>query len=369
MYALFLFNYYNNNMKLGFFTRPLHPLNKDWQKCLIEDREAILLADELGFSEAYVGEHLSDKAENITSCVAFIASLAYQTKNIRLGTGTVNIPNLHPVHIAGQIAMIDHMLNGRFNFGISPGGLISDAELFGNLNNDRSEMFLEGINTVLEIWAREAPYNIRGKYWNVTTQNTIISEIGQGYMTKPFQKPHPPIVVTAVAPYSKGITEAAARGWKPISADIIMPNWVKTHWYKYAEGCDRSNLDANPDDWRIAKTVFVADNLEKAKEYALGPRSPYVFYFKQLFKKFVALGKLDLFKKSIDQPDSEVTLEQVCKDLIIWGTPDKVIDELSKFREDVGNFGTLMYAGVDWLDPKLARKSMILTAEKVNPFL
>ena len=66
MYAFFLFNYYNNNMKLGFFTRPLHPLNKDWQKCLIEDREAILLADELGFSEAYVGEHLSDKAENIT---------------------------------------------------------------------------------------------------------------------------------------------------------------------------------------------------------------------------------------------------------------------------------------------------------------
>ena len=119
-------------MKLGFFTRPLHPLNKDWQTCLKEDREAIILADELGYSEAYVGEHLSDKAENITSCIAFIASLAYETKNIRLGTGTVNIPNLHPVHIAGQVAMIDHMLNGRFNFGISPGGLISDAELFGN---------------------------------------------------------------------------------------------------------------------------------------------------------------------------------------------------------------------------------------------
>ena len=80
-------------MKLGFFTRPLHPINKDWQTCLKEDREAIILADELGFSEAYVGEHLSDKAENITSCVAFIASLAYETQNIRLGTGTVNIPN------------------------------------------------------------------------------------------------------------------------------------------------------------------------------------------------------------------------------------------------------------------------------------
>ena len=111
-------------MKLGFFTRPLHPLGKNWQTCLNEDREAIILADKLGYCEAYVGEHLSDKAENITSCIAFIASLAYETNNIRLGTGTVNIPNLHPVHIAGQVAMIDNMLNGRFNFGISPGGLI-----------------------------------------------------------------------------------------------------------------------------------------------------------------------------------------------------------------------------------------------------
>ena len=81
-------------MKLGFFTRPLHPLDKNWQTCLNEDREAIILADELGYSEAYVGEHLSDKAENITSCIAFIASLAYETKNIRLGTGTVNVPCL-----------------------------------------------------------------------------------------------------------------------------------------------------------------------------------------------------------------------------------------------------------------------------------
>ena len=356
-------------MKLGFFTRPLHPLNKDWQTCLKEDREAIILADELGFSEAYVGEHLSDKAENITSCVAFIASLAYETQNIRLGTGTVNIPNLHPVHIAGQVAMIDHMLNGRFNFGISPGGLISDAELFGNLEKDRSAMFLEGINTILEIWSKEAPYDIKGKYWDVSTENTIISEIGQGYMTKPLQKPHPPIIVTAVAPYSKGITEAAARGWKPISADIIMPNWVKTHWDKYKEGCEKSNLDIKTEDWRIAKTVFVADDLNTAKEYALGPSSPYVFYFKQLFKKFVALGKLDLFKTSIDQPDEEITLEKVCEKLIIWGTPEKVVDDLSAFKDQVGEYGMLMYAGVDWLDPAIAKKSMTLMAEKVNPYL
>ena len=64
-------------------------------------------------------------------------------------------------------------------------------------------------------------------------------EIGQGFLPKPLQKPHPPIVVTAVAPFSKGVTEAAARGWDPISANFLMPQWVKSHWPKYVEGCER----------------------------------------------------------------------------------------------------------------------------------
>ena len=136
-------------MKLGFFTMPIHPVDKDWRLSLKEDREAFLLADELGFTEAYVGEHVTDKAENITSCIAFIAWLAAATKQIKLGTGTVNMPNTHPAAVAASIAMLDHMLDGRLIFGISPGGLLSDAEVFGNLDADRNAMFLEAINQVL----------------------------------------------------------------------------------------------------------------------------------------------------------------------------------------------------------------------------
>ena len=130
-------------MEIGFFTMPIHPLDKDYRKTLAEDREAFLLADEIGFSEAYCGEHYTDAAENITSSTVFIASLAAATKNIRLGTGTVNLPNSHPAAVAGQIAMLDHMLDGRLNFGISPGGLASDAEVFGNLEKNWNEMFVE----------------------------------------------------------------------------------------------------------------------------------------------------------------------------------------------------------------------------------
>ena len=354
-------------MEIGFFTMPIHPVDKDWRVSLKEDREAFLLADELGFSEAYVGEHVTDAAENITSCAMFVASLAAATKQIRLGTGTVNLPNSHPAHVAGQVAMLDHMLDGRFNFGISPGGLASDAEVFGTLDSNRNEMFLEGIDTVLKIWESEAPYNIEGKYWKVTTQRTSLTDIGQGIMAKPLQKPHPPIVVTAVAPFSKGVTEAAARGWEPISANFLMPQWVKSHWPKYVEGCERVGRPADPANWRVAKSVFVADDLATAKEYALGPDSPYVFYYNQLLTKMRKHNRVELFKTYREQPDDEVTLEDVCNKLIIWGTPDKVTDEILAFQNEVGEFGTLLYAGKDWASPELARRSMVLAAEKVMP--
>lgn len=354
-------------MDLGFFTMPIHPLGKDWRNSLAEDREAFLLADELGFTEAYVGEHVTDEAEQITSCTMFLASLADAVKNMRLGTGTVNMPNTHPATVAAQVAMLDHMLDGRFNFGISPGGLASDAEVFGNLDADRGEMFLECINTVLKIWESEPPYNIEGKYWTVSTEKTSMTEIGQGILPKPLQRPHPPIVVTAVAPFSKGVTEAAARGWDPISANFLMPQWVASHWPKYVEGCERVGRPADPANWRVARSVFVADDLETAKRYATDPDSPYRFYYSQLFTKLVKHGRANLFKEYRDQPDDEVTLDHVCERLIIWGTPDKVADELLAFREETGDFGTLLYAGKDWADPELARRSMVLLAEQVAP--
>jgi alkanesulfonate monooxygenase SsuD/methylene tetrahydromethanopterin reductase-like flavin-dependent oxidoreductase (luciferase family) len=354
-------------MKIGFFTMPIHPLDKDWRKSLAEDREAFILADELGFNEGYVGEHVTDSAENITSSAMFVASLASATKQIRLGTGTVNMPNSHPATIAAQAAMLDHMLDGRFNFGISPGGLASDAEVFGNLDNDRNAMFLESINMVLEIWKREAPYNIEGKFWKVSTERTSMTEIGQGIMPKPLQRPHPPIVVTSVAPFSKGVTEAAARGWDPISANFLLPQWVASHWPKYAEGCERAGRKADPANWRVAKSVLVCDDLDTARRYATDPDSPYRFYYNQLLTKMRKHNRLELFKTHRDQPDDEVTLDGVCEKLIIWGTPDKVTDEILAFRDTVGDFGTLLYAGKDWADPALARRSMVLAAEKVIP--
>lgn len=356
-------------MKLSFFTMPVHPPGKPVAQSLREDREAFLLADRLGFAEAYCGEHTTDQAEIVTSTVAFLASLAYETKTIRLGTGTVNLPNSHPARVAAEVAMLDHMLEGRLNFGISPGGLLSDAEIFGNLDGDRNAMFVEAIDTVLKLWQGEPPYDIEGNFWNVTTRRTMLPAIGQGIVMKPFQRPHPPIIGTAVAPHSKGVAELAARGWDPLSANFLLPQWVATHWTKYVEGCRRAGRSADGANWRVARSIFVADDRETARRYARDPDSPYMFYFSQLLTKMKRGGRSNLFKEDPGMPDEALTIDYVADRLITHGTADEVVDKLLALDGVFGPSRHIVYAGHDWKDPALARRSMVLMAEKVLPAL
>src|SRR2546428_12338446 len=101
-------------MNRGIFRRPLHPPQRQPAETYAEDREAVLLADRLGYCEALVGEHVTDLAENVTSCLMFLASLAHDTKNIVLGSGPINMPNTHPAHVAAPVAMVHHLPEGRF---------------------------------------------------------------------------------------------------------------------------------------------------------------------------------------------------------------------------------------------------------------
>ena len=252
---------------------PMHPPGRDYTQTLKEDREAILLADALGYSEAYIGEHISDRCETIPSCLSFIASLAHDTRTIRLGSGTVNLPNRHPAEVAAHVAMVDHMLEGRFIFGIGPGGLRSDMEVMGNLDSDRNAMFLESIDQILALWAGEPPYDIAGKFWDISTRRTLLADTGQGVFLKPYQQPHPPIVVTAITPGSKGLAGACARGWAPISANFLQPNLVSTHWPCIAAGYTQGGHRADPGHWRVAKSVFVADDDAAAERYVREARS------------------------------------------------------------------------------------------------
>ncbi len=357
-------------MRLGYFTMPLHPLHRHPAQTLDEDREAIILADQLGFHDAFVGEHLTDKAENVTNSMIFLATLIHATKRVKLASGTTNLSHMHPTVIAAQAAMFDHLAKGRFIFGISPGSLSSDAESLGILHEDKTKMFAEAIDVILEIWKRDVPYDIDlpDNRFKVTTRNTAVPEIGKGIMQKPYQQPYPEIVGTVVAPFSKGVIAMGRRDFHPLSANFLRAEWLPSHWANYSEGKQQVGQVANPADWRVARTIFVADDAETARHYAIDRAdSPYRFYWSQLRTKMFLGKRQVIFKRQPEEDDAAITLERVMDDLVIYGTVDQVVEKILALRKTAGNFGELVYAGMDWVDARLARRSLELMATEVMP--
>jgi alkanesulfonate monooxygenase SsuD/methylene tetrahydromethanopterin reductase-like flavin-dependent oxidoreductase (luciferase family) len=357
-------------MRLGYFTMPVHPMHRNWAETLKEDREAIILADKLGFYDAFMGEHLTDACENITNSMMFNASLIHDTKRIKLATGTTNLSHMHPVLVAQQAAMFDHMSEGRFIFGVSPGALTSDAEALGILEQDRNKMFAEAIDVILAIWERDPPYDIDlpDNRYKVSTARTQALTIGVGYMGKPYQKPRPEIVGTVVAPYSPGVVLMGKRDFHPLSANFLLSKHLKSHWENYCKGRAEVGAEAKVTDWRVARTICVLDDDKTAERYGrTDPNSPYTFYWSQMWAKMKRGKRLYVFKKHKDQPDDEITLDYVLDHCMIHGSVNHVVDQVLALREEIGDFGELVYAGMDWVDPALAKRSMQLMAEEVMP--
>jgi alkanesulfonate monooxygenase SsuD/methylene tetrahydromethanopterin reductase-like flavin-dependent oxidoreductase (luciferase family) len=357
-------------VKLGYFTMPVHPLGRDWHKTLQEDREAIILADELGYHDAFVGEHLTDACENITSSMLFLATLAPVTKRIKLASGTSNLSQSHPVLIAAWAAMLDNLCGGRFVFGVSPGALACDAEVLGILGEDRNKIFAEAIDVILEIWRRDPPYDIDlpGNRFKVSTAKNGNLPVGIGYLSKPFQKPHPEIVGTVLAPFSQGVIAMGERDFHPLSGNFLVSKWLRSHWDNYCKGKANVGVTPRPDEWRIARAVFVADDDKVAERYGRNdPKSPYAFYHSQFLTKLTRSGRLSVFKEEKDQADATITHDYLMDRLVIQGSVNKVVDQILALREIAGPFGELVYAGMDWVDPALAKRSMQLMAEEVIP--
>ena len=242
--------------------------------------------------------------------------------------------------------------------------------MLGQLEADRGKLFAECIDVILEIWTREPPYaiDLPDNRFKVSTEKTQFLELGLGYLAKPLQKPYPEIVGTVVAPFSPGVVLMGKRDFHPISANFLQAKWAKTHWENYVKGKESVGAVAKREDWRVARTIFVADDDAVAKSYGGDDaNSPYRFYYNQIRSKFQRLGRLGVFKMDKDQPDEEITNDYVLDSLVIKGSVNSVVDQILAMREQIGDFGELVYAGLDWVDPKLAKRSMELMATEVMP--
>jgi alkanesulfonate monooxygenase SsuD/methylene tetrahydromethanopterin reductase-like flavin-dependent oxidoreductase (luciferase family) len=356
-------------VKLGMFMMPFHPHDRDYGAVLAEDQEAIVLADRLGFTEAFVGEHFSSLSEPITSPLIFLATLVPRTERIIFGTGVLNLPQMHPAAVAGYAAMFDHLCRGRFIMGIGPGGLVSDFELFDVAQAElRPQMMLESIDAILRLWREDPPYDIAGQFWKISLASHVYPQFGVGRIPRPCQRPHPPIALSLLTPNSTSARTAGERGWIPVSGQFFHRRYLRGHWEKYAEGCEAVGRRPDPDVWRVSRSVLVTETESEATDYLADPASGLTYYYDWFLFSFSRLRKaLFMVKGQLEMPDEDVTVDTIKRALIIAGSPRQVLDQLVSLRDETGHFGTLLMGGHDWDQPRLWRRSMELLATEVMP--
>jgi alkanesulfonate monooxygenase SsuD/methylene tetrahydromethanopterin reductase-like flavin-dependent oxidoreductase (luciferase family) len=359
-------------LKIGTFAMPLHPASRPLVDVLKENTDKIILADKLGFDEAWIGEHFSCVTEPIPAPMMFLASLISQTKRIKFATGVIALPNHHPATVAGEAALFDHMSQGRFIFGVGPGGLASDMELFGNLDADvRNERMAESIATIMKIWSQDPPYEIPGKHWPIKIKDMLIPELGVGYMLKPYQKPHPPIALSSMSPDSGSVSYAAKRGWIPVTANFTPESTVIGHWKKYVEGCEAAGRKPTGNDWTVARNILIADSDAQAEDWVLDPKGSNYFYFDYLWQVLKKADYTIVAKPDPSMNDADVTVEQIIKASVIYGTSKTVAKKIDSLRERSGPFGTLLMAALDGSGNNLERERMTMTrlAQEVLPLI
>jgi len=153
-----------------------------------------------------------------------------------------------------------------------------------------------------------------------------------------------------------------------MSINFVPPRILKTHWEAVETGAKRTGRVADRKTWRIARDVFVADTDAKARREAIGGTlgRDYRDYFLKLLPK---LRGFDMLKVDPAMADPEVTLEYLCDNIWIVGSPDTVATKLARLAEDVGGFGTLLVIAHEWTPRGAWERSMRLLKEEVVPRL
>src|SRR5262249_17425649 len=232
---------------------------------------------------------------------------------------------------------------------------------------DRRRKTQEALEHILRIWSDEPPYRIAGEHYRTSTERSFNPDIGVGMAVRPLQRPHPPIAITSIQPDSAGPRRAGALGWTGISATYVGAHVVRAQIQSFREGRRSAGLSDDASGWRVARSIFVADDEDTARRYAHREDGAHGFYFHVMRAKLASVGGLAIMRDHPEQPDSEISLKRCLERLVIAGDPQSVADRIIRLREEVGPFGTLLYTGHDWAEPSLATRSMELMANEVLP--
>ena len=196
---------------------------------LSETLEQCVLADEVGFDYLWLVEHHFLTGFSASPCPDLIfAALSQRTKRIRLGLGVVILPYHHPNRVAERVAMLDHLSDGRVDFGT---GRSAPYELtgMGIDPRDSREMWEESLTIVPKIWSSDW-FEYEGKYWQIPSRQIL---------PKPYQDPHPPIWVAALQPATYDI--AAEKGIGVLAFGSSAPESLAPYVKAYKDKVKNAN--------------------------------------------------------------------------------------------------------------------------------
>ncbi|MQF69723.1 LLM class flavin-dependent oxidoreductase [SAR202 cluster bacterium AD-804-J14_MRT_500m] len=355
-------------MEFGIFIMPIHAPEKSFQETLEIDLQTVVLADSLGVSEGWIGEHYTIKWEPIPAPDLFIAKAFGMTERIRLGTGVVLLPLHDPIMLAHRMAMLDHLGKGRFYFGVGTGGVPTEFELFGIPEKNRHGRAAEVLDIVLELWKAEGEVNYKGKHFKVRSPQPW-PEVGLGLHVKPYTKPHPPVAMACVSPYSKTAEYAGSKGWIPMSSGFLHYSVLPTHWQTYEKGAKSAGWKPDRHKWRVARTVHVAETMEQAKSEARHNglwRSTSEY---SLVQAIATRGNHNSYRPLGVELDEAVSFDWLMDNTWIIGDPDHCVQKIKELHAEIGGFGHLLLVMNDWDPPEIGFRSLEMFMNEVAPRL
>jgi limonene 1,2-monooxygenase len=338
-------------LTFGAFIAPFHPVGQNPTLAIERDLELVVRLDQLGFHEAWIGEHHSAGYEIIASPEVAIAVLSQRTKNIRLGTGVSSLPYHQPLILADRMVLLDHITRGRVMFGVGPGALPSDAFMMG-INpadqRDRMEQSLEAILALLdgsELVSRQTDW--------FTLQNARLQ-------LRPYT--HPRFEVAVAAQVSPAGPRAAGRfGLSLLSIGATTAGGfdiLGSHWETMEERAEEFGTTVDRAKWRLVGPMHIAETEAQARKDVAFGLAKWVDYFERVAALPLAPNTLD--------PDKLVDALMETGFAVV-GTPEMAVAQIQRLVEQSGGFGTFLLMAHEWADREATLHSYELFAREVMP--
>ena len=168
-------------MKFGTLHLMQHPWNISDGEIIGRTLEQVRLADKLGYDSVWLGEHHFSPYGNIGDPLVFAPAVAAATKRVRIGLAVSVLGLHHPALIAESAAMVDHLSNGRLDFGYGSGSQTIEYEGLGIPVEEARERTLEAFEIIRRLWT-EDKVSHAGRFFTVDDVGT---------RPRPLQRPHP----------------------------------------------------------------------------------------------------------------------------------------------------------------------------------